>query len=72
MTLFPVNVPIRLKRKPITAKNVQALLPCTFERAHQVFIGDRLNVESKEYKRLRQRLEQVWDGIVEKKVFHGN
>lgn len=60
MTLFPVKSPIRVKRKPITAKNVMSIMPCTFERAHQVFIGDHLDAQSKEYERLRRRLSQVW------------
>ncbi len=49
---------------PITRKNVQRYIPCTFERLHQVFIEPiTKNPDDPKYKKLRNRLSMVIDSL---------
>lgn len=59
MTLFPVKNHSSLKKRPITKRNMRAIMPCTHARAEEVFIG-KMNPDSKDYKRLLTRLNKIW------------
>ena len=60
VALFPTKRAIKIGKKPITKKHLRAIMPCTLERAKEVFIDPRLDVESRRYIRLENRLIRIW------------
>ncbi len=68
MTLFPVKAHQRRFVKPITTRNLQTIMPCTFQRAEQVFLSHIKNEESVEYQRLEARLWQIWNRVQRKPI----